>query len=393
MPERCDASVVRRALAAVVGILVLVPALGFGVTSGGPYAEAAPGPTAGSVPGCTTAVAPGPELSGVETRFLAGPLEPFGVAISSNSTLGFVSDASGAIYVYSLGPTTPATMAVDSFRALVGDQRIDVTPLGLALTPSGRHLIAASESGAVVFDVARLEKSRAGLVSWTAGTLRSSGQGAIETAVSPGGGYVFVTLENSDDLAVFDLGRALRHGFGPSDLVGRVPLGRAPVGIAVAPNGRYLYVTSESAATGESAGEGESEGTLTTIDLKEAERRPSHAIVSTVAAGCSPVRVVATGSSVFVTARGSDAVLRFSASGLIDQPAAAFEGSVQVGAAPVGLALAPRGPDDRRLRLGPIRHARSGPEPGRRERRRRRPDASGRVSRVGIVPPRHRRQS
>jgi DNA-binding beta-propeller fold protein YncE len=152
-------------------------------------------------------------------------------------------------------------------------------------------------------------------------------------AVSPDGGYVFVSLEDSNELAVFNLTKALRDGFRSSDLVGTVPLGTAPVGIATAPDGRYLYVTSEATA------QNQDEGTLTTINLRRAELAPSHAIVSTVEAGCSPVRVAATSTFVYVTARGSDALLRFNASDLVRRPARALNGVVTVGEAPVGLAL------------------------------------------------------
>ena len=125
----------------------------------------------------------------------------------------------------------------------------------------------------------------------------------------------------------------LRWGFTRSDLVGTVPLGIAPVGIAVAPGGRYLYVTSEATR------ENENEGTLTTLNLATAEHDPSHAVVSTVPAGCSPVRVVATERSVYVTARGSDDLLAFNADDLVHHPGSALEGEVEVGEAPVGLAL------------------------------------------------------
>ena len=82
------------------------------------------------------------------------------------------------------------------------------------------------------------------------------------------------------------------------------------------------------------------EGTLTTIDLRRAETQPSRSVVSTVWAGCSPVRVVATSSSVYVTARESDELLEFSGTDLTSQPASALIGQVEVGEAPVGLALA-----------------------------------------------------
>ena len=63
--------------------------------------------------------------------------------------------------------------------------------------------------------------------------------------------------------------------------------------------------------------------------------------MSTVTAGCSPVRVItsANGGTVWVTARGSDMVLGFSASRLRGDPAHALIARAAVGEAPVGLAL------------------------------------------------------
>jgi hypothetical protein len=54
-------------------------------------------------------------------------------------------------------------------------------------------------------------------------------------AVSPDDRFAFVTLELSDSMAVFDLRKALASGFGPADFVGTVPLGTAPVGLAMSP--------------------------------------------------------------------------------------------------------------------------------------------------------------
>ena len=64
-------------------------------------------------------------------------------------------------------------------------------------------------------------------------------------------------------------------------------------------------------------------------------------MIATVDAGCSPVRVItsADGSVVWVTARGSDRLLGFSAARLRTDPARSLIASVEVGEAPVGLAL------------------------------------------------------
>jgi len=278
-------------------------------------------------PGCSTAVASAPLLNNVPTHFVSGPAAPFGAAVSPDSRHVFVADASGRLFVYSMSLASLHSQVVGSYpqQSLVG----------LALTPDGRYLIAAQGTGATVFDAHQLEQGKSHSSSWVVTTLHSEGQGAIEVATSPDGHYAFVSLENSRELAVFHLRVGSAPG-GSSNPVGYVRLGVAPVGIAVSPGGRYLYVTSEVAGP---VGSGGSQGTITTIDLKKAEVSPSRSVVSTVPAGCSPVRVVATQSSVFVSARGSDQVLEFSAPALVKQPSTALRSSVQVGEAPVGLAL------------------------------------------------------
>ncbi len=81
-------------------------------------------------------------------------------------------------------------------------------------------------------------------------------------------------------------------------------------------------------------------GTLSLVRVAAAERHPGRAVERTVSAGCQPVRVVvsANGRTVWVTARGSDALLGFSALDLArGVPALAVD--VPVGIAPVGLAF------------------------------------------------------
>ena len=95
--------------------------------------------------------------------------------------------------------------------------------------------------------------------------------------------------------------------------------------------------------TSEGSSETTSNGALTTINLGRAEHASRHAIVSGVLAGCNPSRVVATASTVYVTARKSDALLAFSAKTLITHPAKALRQELSVGEGPVGLALVNHG--------------------------------------------------
>jgi DNA-binding beta-propeller fold protein YncE len=238
-----------------------------------------------------------------------------------------VSD-DGDLDVFRLTPSGLVSQAIGG--ALGSDAGLDVTK-------GGKYLIAINEKGgATIFDIDRVLSTTAADF-WRIGALESTGNGAIETIASPDGHYVFISLEGSGDLAVFNLEEALANGFSSKDFVGTVPLGEAPVGLAVSPNGRYLYATSEGSAV-----PGRVDGTLTTINLRMAEQTPSRAVVSTVQAGCDPVRVVADRSWVYVTAREGDELLAFSASSLVSDPPAALRNDVQVGEAPVGVALVRR---------------------------------------------------
>jgi DNA-binding beta-propeller fold protein YncE len=219
--------------------------------------------------------------------------------------------------------------------------RVSLTgpPVGETLTHGGRYLLAADgANGALVISVARAE---AGQADAQAGTLGSAtgDAGAIEVAVSPDDKFAFVSLEDWASIAVYNLRRALEKGFSSADLVGMIPVGIAPVGLAVSPDGRWLYATSEAARGGQDG------GTLTVIDLRRAETDPAASVVATVDAGCSPVRVItsAKGSLVWVTARESDRLLGFSAARLRTDPARSLIASVEVGEAPVGLALVDSG--------------------------------------------------
>ncbi len=75
------------------------------------------------------------------------------------------------------------------------------------------------------------------------------------------------------------------------------------------------------------------------IELGRAETDPRHAVMATVAAGCSLVRVTPSpdGSEVWVTARGDNAVLGFSANRILTDPSRALDARVSVGSEPVGL--------------------------------------------------------
>jgi hypothetical protein len=317
-------------------------------------------------PGCTDAAVGRAALSRVRTAMTPVPAGPFGVAVTPDGRWAFIADAGGV-----------EVLRIDRSLAPVPVRTIPLpgSPEGETITPDGRYLLVADGSGAVVISVVRAERSMSGAVLGTL-SAASAGSGnvaatprptraaalmntAIEVAVSPDGRFAIVTLEYADVAVVFNLSRALNSGFSAADDVGGIPLGESATGLAVSPDGRWLYATSEvevpalpaaglgtatklsgsqaAACSGTSAGE--SPGTLTVVNLGRAETDPAASVVATVEAGFQPVRVItaADGTQVWVTARASDDLLCFSAARLASSPARALVAVVRVGEAPVGL--------------------------------------------------------
>ena len=292
---------------------------------------------------------------------------PFGVAVVPDGRYGFVAVLGGGTGGSVIDVLRMAETA-SGRPALVRSIPVAGQPLGETITPDGRYLLAADGNGAVSMPSTTLaapDSARATLMTTAPG---GTGQGAasgsaIEVATSGDGRYAFVTLEYGQRAAVFNLAGAVSRGFGSADYVGSIPLGQAAVGLAVSPDDRWLYATSELATPAQhpvgirapaaqsgptlSAGQAvragimpnEPPGTLTLIDLRRAETDPAQSVVATVDAGCQPVRVVtaANGTQVWVTARASDDVLCFAAALLVTDPSHALVAVVRVGQAPVGL--------------------------------------------------------
>jgi DNA-binding beta-propeller fold protein YncE len=303
-----------------------------------PPARRSRGHPPGPVPGCSARPRPAPRLPAAGTSFVLVGGVPFGVLVSPDGRRAFVSSTGQQLQVMDAGSRpvlSPAGTLLAPGAHLAGE----------TLTRDGRYLLAASDSGAVVFSTARAgqasPRAMLGSLQGPAGNGRQAGgplgDGAIEVAVPGGDRLAFVSLDDTAQIAVFNLQRALAHGFGPADYLGSIPAGLAPVGLAVSPDSRWLYATSEVARGGARGGL----GSLSVISVPRAATDPAHAVVSTVAAGCQPVRVItsASGQVVWVTARGSNALLGFSAGRLRTDPARALLARVQVGTAPVGLAL------------------------------------------------------
>jgi serine/threonine-protein kinase len=244
---------------------------------------------------------------------------PFGVAVTPSAQYSFVTTGNSVTVV-----RDGAGLAPEVVRTIT----VHGAGKGVAVTANGRFAIAATGNGAAVINVAKAESGSADPV---AGFLASpNGSGAVEVLISPDDRFVFVTLQNSAEMAVFSLKTALTDGFGQSDFVGYVPLSRQPVGMTT--DGKWLYVVSLT-------------GRLAVLNLNEAETEPAAVVVKTVRAGCGSARVLTSGNGkvIWVTARQSDALLAFNAAKLRADPQHALIARVRVGEMPLGETLIDHG--------------------------------------------------
>jgi DNA-binding beta-propeller fold protein YncE len=167
--------------------------------------------------------------------------------------------------------------------------------------------------------------------------------------------FLFVSDEAAQTITVINLARARAEGFKESAIVGKIPVGRAPIALTFSPDGRWLYTTSQIAPASynwpvECKPEGADpataqprfpKGAIIVVDVARAQTDPANSIVARVPAGCSPVRlaIAPTGDRVYVTARNSNALLAFDTAKMRDDAAHALVGTVPVGNSPVGVAV------------------------------------------------------
>jgi DNA-binding beta-propeller fold protein YncE/tRNA A-37 threonylcarbamoyl transferase component Bud32 len=328
----------RRTLAVVLAACVVVAAAGgayllLGRGGGGGGGGTGGGQTGTAtrvltLPGCTTAIARVAPLTNVRTHFVQVGGKPFDVVVSPNN-FGFVSLRNNAPLV---------VMNTTKFVPTVVQQVPLANPEGEAFTHNRQYLLVAGDSGLTVFRVRDLE---AGLTTPVGSLTSPGGKGALQVVPSPDDKFAFVAMQNSGNVAVFNLHKALTAGFGPADFVGMIPMRSDPTGMAASPDGRYLYVVNGLAGTALQSGM----GTLAIVDMRKAETSPGSSVVKEDNAGCGPARVLASpdGKYVWVTSGGGNALEAFSAAKLLSDSRHALVAKVEVGQVPLGLALISNG--------------------------------------------------
>jgi len=182
-----------------------------------------------------------------------------------------------------------------------------------------------------------------------------TGAGRIYANATSDGHFLFVSNERTQSITVIDLDKAIANGFAASAIIGKIPVGQAPIALTFSPDGRLLYTTSQSApaafnwpiecapeaAARAGAPPNHSQGAILVVDVMRAASNPPGSVVSIVEAGCNPVRLVLspTGDRAYVSARAMNALLVFDTGRIMSDTGHALIAAVPVGTAPVGRAV------------------------------------------------------
>jgi DNA-binding beta-propeller fold protein YncE len=283
--------------------------------------------------GCAEAAATlkPPNRLNVHTHFVPVDGTPFDVVVTRDHS-GFVSLRKSAALPLVVMNTVKFVPTVVR-HAHLGDAE------GEALTHDRQYLLVAGGSGLTVFRVRDLQAGRTDpLKSLTSG----AGRQALQVVPSRNDRFAFVAMQDSGNVAMFNLMKALAPGSRTSGFVRMIRINGHPTGMAASPDGHYLYVVSRPEINVYSGGM----GTLTVVDMRKAEDNPKASVVETkVNGGCGSARVITSrgGKYVWVTAAGGNALEAYSATKLLSDPRHALAALVTVGPAPLGLVLIDNG--------------------------------------------------
>lgn len=261
-------------------------------------------------------------------------------------------------------------------------------PTGAVLTHDGR-LLAIADGGYVAFlDAQKLVSGDGDPVLGYMGN--GAPVGFINVNVSPDDKLLFAAAERAEAIEVIDLDTARATHFADRAVIGKILTGNAPISLTFSPDARYMYTTSEGSRAewgwprdckpdeqpsrppppaapqprqnpnnrrGDIAPRPRepvrrepplayhSRGSIMVVDVAAAATDPQSSVRSIVSAGCEPVRLVLSpdGATAYVSARSDDQLLAFDTQRLLSDTAHALIGHVEVGVAPVGVAVADSG--------------------------------------------------
>lgn len=190
------------------------------------------GNTSGYRIGATGALTPlSPPHTGVGSS-------PFKIAITSAGTFAYVANhTSDAVSGYAINAATGAWTFVSGAAVATG-----MGPWGVAVSPNGKFLYVTNQGGN---SVSAYTVAADGSLTPVAGSPFPTGGYPLNVAVTPNSAFVYVVNNNSSSPGSVS-GYAINASTGALTPVPGSPFaaGNGPVGVAIAPNGAFAYVTN-----------------------------------------------------------------------------------------------------------------------------------------------------
>lgn len=263
--------------------------MGIAITPNGKYLYAVSNDcqpnTSGSPPYCLSSYSNGISafainssgaLSPIGSGFFSTGPDPKGIAVSPNGDYLYVTNSQCTAASSGSGCTATYSNGISAYTIGSGGALSSITsgtfttgpyPTGIAVSPNGDYLYVTNSNCTTTSSGSACTNTYAnGISAYTIGSggaLSSITSGSFTTgpypegiAIDPSGSYLYVA--NSDcstgtgstcanGISAFTIGGG---GALKSITPGTFITGRGPTGIAISPNGKYLYVTNSSCSTG-----------------------------------------------------------------------------------------------------------------------------------------------
>ena len=197
---------------------------------------------------------------GTRFRFLAGVVLPallFCLTACSNSSSG-TSSGTGALFVAALGDSSVSNFSIDLTTGLLtvngGTVPTGGTPSAMLLAPTGTELFVANSG---TNNISAYSVKTDGTLTAASGTT-ATGMTPLSMSMDSGGKFLFVANQGlqvdptSGTVSVFSVqGTTLTEVAGSPFRVAATgaPSGPGPAGLAVTPDGKFLYVANQFDST------------------------------------------------------------------------------------------------------------------------------------------------
>lgn len=177
---------------------------------------------------------------------IAVPADPASMTVSADGRSAFVA-------LLSANPASPNGIGVlecsrGRYR-LVHVVPLESDPFGIALTHDQQLLLVADNGFVAFLSTSAMLGGRPALLGYlqdNPGDVEGDDPASVYVNVTPDDRFAFVSDEGDATITVINLEQARRDGFSRAAIVGKVPVGYAPIALTFSRDGRYL-LTSEVA--------------------------------------------------------------------------------------------------------------------------------------------------